>query len=83
MRILQTSKFGKLRKKIREEVERDSLKRAILEVEKNPEAGKKLKARIWRVILGNSGDTIPIPENWVMSPNSGDSIRNPLNSSGK
>ncbi len=43
MRILQTSKFEKLRKKIREEAERDSLKRAILEVEKNPEAGKKLK----------------------------------------
>jgi len=43
MRILQTSKFEKLRKKTREEAERDSLKRAILEVEKNPEAGKKLK----------------------------------------
>lgn len=43
MKILETSKFQRLRKKIREDVERNSLKEAIIEVEKNPHAGKKLK----------------------------------------
>ena len=43
MKILETSKFQRLRKKIREEAERNSLKEALMEVEKNPEAGKKLK----------------------------------------
>jgi len=43
MKILETSKFERLRKKIREETERNSLKEALLKVEKNPEAGKKLK----------------------------------------
>jgi len=43
MKILETSKFQRLRKKIREEAERNSLKEALTEVEKNPEAGKKLK----------------------------------------
>ena len=43
MRILETSKFQKLRKKIREDAERASLKEAILGVEMNPAAGKKLK----------------------------------------
>ena len=43
MKILETSKFQRLRKKTREEAERNSLKEALMEVEKNPEAGKKLK----------------------------------------
>jgi len=43
MRILETSKFQKLRRKIREDAERTSLKEAILGVEMNPAAGKKLK----------------------------------------
>ena len=43
MKTLETSKFQRLRKKIREEAERNSLKEALMEVEKNPEAGKKLK----------------------------------------
>jgi mRNA-degrading endonuclease RelE of RelBE toxin-antitoxin system len=43
MKILETSKFQRLRKKIREEAERNLLKEALLEIEKNPEAGKKLK----------------------------------------
>ena len=43
MKILETSKFERLRKKIREDAERNSLKEAIMEVEKNPHAGKKLK----------------------------------------
>ena len=43
MKILETSKFQRLRKKTREEAERNSLKEALMEVEKNPEAGKKRK----------------------------------------
>jgi mRNA-degrading endonuclease RelE of RelBE toxin-antitoxin system len=43
MKTLETSKFQRLRKKIREEAERNSLKEALMEVEKNLEAGKKLK----------------------------------------
>ncbi len=43
MKILETSKFQRLRKKIREDAERDSLKEAIMEVEKNAHAGEKLK----------------------------------------
>jgi len=43
MKILGTSKFERLRKKIREDVERNSLREAIMEVRKNPDAGKKLK----------------------------------------
>jgi len=43
MRILETSKFQRLRKKTREEAERSSLREAIRQIEKNPEAGKKLK----------------------------------------
>ena len=43
MRILETSKFERLRKKIREDAERSPLKEAIAEVGMNPAAGKKLK----------------------------------------
>jgi mRNA-degrading endonuclease RelE of RelBE toxin-antitoxin system len=43
MKILETSKFQRLRKKIREDAERNSLKEAIMEVRKNPHAGEKLK----------------------------------------
>jgi mRNA-degrading endonuclease RelE of RelBE toxin-antitoxin system len=43
MKILETSKFQRLRKKVREEAERSSLREAIRQIEKNPEAGKKLK----------------------------------------
>jgi mRNA-degrading endonuclease RelE of RelBE toxin-antitoxin system len=43
MKVLETSKFERLRKRIRDEAERQSLKEAIIEVEKHPEAGKKLK----------------------------------------
>ena len=43
MKIRETSKFERLRKKIREDAERDSLKEAIMEVIKNSHAGKKLK----------------------------------------
>lgn len=43
MKILETSKFQRLRKKIREDAERNSLRDAILEIENNPLAGKKMK----------------------------------------
>jgi mRNA-degrading endonuclease RelE of RelBE toxin-antitoxin system len=43
MKILETSKFQKQRKKIRAETERRSLKKALAEIEKTPDAGKKLK----------------------------------------
>ena len=43
MKILETSKFQKLRKRTRSEIERSGLKKAIAEIEKNPDAGKKLK----------------------------------------
>ena len=40
MRILETSKFKKLRKKIKEEIEISALKEAIMRIMENPEAGK-------------------------------------------
>ncbi len=43
MRILETSKFLKLRKKLREDEERESLREAVLQVLENPESGKRLK----------------------------------------
>jgi mRNA-degrading endonuclease RelE of RelBE toxin-antitoxin system len=43
MKILETAKFQRLRKKIRSEAERNALKEAIKEVGGNPETGKKLK----------------------------------------
>jgi mRNA-degrading endonuclease RelE of RelBE toxin-antitoxin system len=43
MRLFETSKFQKLRKKLKDEEERDSLKNAVLHVLENPEVGKKLK----------------------------------------
>ena len=43
MRILETSKFKKLRKKIKEEIKISALKEAIMRIMENPEAGKKLK----------------------------------------
>ena len=43
MKLLETSKFKKLRKKLKEEHEKRALKDAIHEIIKNPGAGKKLK----------------------------------------
>lgn len=43
MRTVETSKFRRLRKKIRSEPERDSLRKALAEVLKDPDAGKRLK----------------------------------------
>jgi len=43
MKLVETSKFKKLRKKIKEDQERKALREAILKILENPEVGKKLK----------------------------------------
>jgi mRNA-degrading endonuclease RelE of RelBE toxin-antitoxin system len=43
MKLVETSKFQKLRKKIRENAEREALRKAIEEIIETPHAGKKLK----------------------------------------
>lgn len=43
MRLLETPKFQKLRSKLKEEIERDALRTAVLAVLENPTTGKKLK----------------------------------------
>ena len=43
MKLLETSKFKKLRKKKKEETEKEALKEAIMRIIEDPEAGKKLK----------------------------------------
>ncbi|MGA2533942.1 MAG: type II toxin-antitoxin system RelE/ParE family toxin [Candidatus Aminicenantales bacterium] len=43
MRLLETSKFQKLRSKLKEERERDALRTAVLAVLEDYSAGKKLK----------------------------------------
>ena len=51
MRIYETSKFKRLRKKLRSENEKEALKRAIAEVAADPRVGKPLKGEfksLWR-----------------------------------
>jgi mRNA-degrading endonuclease RelE of RelBE toxin-antitoxin system len=43
MRLLETSKFGKLRSRLKDDAEREALKGAVLAVAENPLSGKKLK----------------------------------------
>jgi mRNA-degrading endonuclease RelE of RelBE toxin-antitoxin system len=43
MRLLETSKFQKLRKKLKDPEERDALRQAVLELLEDPGSGKKLK----------------------------------------
>lgn len=43
MRRVETSKFKRLRKKIKQEQEKEELKKAIMKIAENPNAGKKLK----------------------------------------
>jgi len=43
MKLVETAKFQKLRKKIREDSERTALRRAIEEIIEAPQSGKKLK----------------------------------------
>jgi putative component of toxin-antitoxin plasmid stabilization module len=47
MRLLETSKFQKSRKKLKDEEEKAALKEAVLRVIEDPEAGKKLKGEFW------------------------------------
>ena len=46
MRLFETAKFQKLRKKLKDEGERDALKQAVLQVLEDPDAGKKLKGEL-------------------------------------
>ncbi len=43
MRLVETAKFQKLRKKVKEKQEKEALKKAIIKILENPEEGKKLK----------------------------------------
>jgi mRNA-degrading endonuclease RelE of RelBE toxin-antitoxin system len=43
MKLKETARFQKLRKKLKEKSERDALKEAISTILGNPESGKKLK----------------------------------------
>jgi len=46
MKLLETSKFAKLRKRIKDESETEALKSAIEEIRKEPQIGKKLKGEL-------------------------------------
>jgi mRNA-degrading endonuclease RelE of RelBE toxin-antitoxin system len=46
MKLLETSKFAKLRRKLRDEDERAALRAAIEEILNDPQAGKKLKGEL-------------------------------------
>jgi hypothetical protein len=46
MRLLETAKFKKQREKLRSELERQALKKAIGKILENPLAGKKLKGEL-------------------------------------
>ncbi|RPI79627.1 MAG: hypothetical protein EHM45_02180 [Desulfobacteraceae bacterium] len=46
MILLETAKFAHLRKKVRDEDEREELKAAILDVRDRPEIGKKLRGEL-------------------------------------
>ena len=43
MKIYETSKFHKLRKKLKEQTEKEALKAAVQHIAKDPEVGKKLR----------------------------------------
>jgi plasmid stabilization system protein ParE len=43
MRLFETPKFQKFRKKLKDEAEKGAIRDAVLEILGNPEAGKKLK----------------------------------------
>ncbi|HEB36439.1 hypothetical protein LCGC14_1000550 [marine sediment metagenome] len=43
MKIHETTKFNKLRTRLKEKTEKEALKEAIIEVAKDPQSGKKLK----------------------------------------
>jgi mRNA-degrading endonuclease RelE of RelBE toxin-antitoxin system len=43
MRLVESSKFKRLRKKLKQEQEKEELKKAIVRIMEDPNAGKKLK----------------------------------------
>ncbi len=58
MKIYETAKFKRLRKKLRSALEREALKKAIIGVAGNPKAGKPLKGEfkeLWRYAYSVSG----------------------------
>lgn len=46
MRLVETAKFKKLRKKLKHEQEKVELKKAVLNIAEKPNAGKKLKGEL-------------------------------------
>ncbi|NQT79489.1 MAG: type II toxin-antitoxin system RelE/ParE family toxin [Candidatus Aminicenantes bacterium] len=56
MRLVETAKFKKLRKKIKEKQEKEALKEAIVKILENPEDGKKLKGEF--INLRSFRDTV-------------------------
>ena len=58
MKIYETAKFKRLRKKLRGKLEREGLKKAIAAVAVNPKVGKPLKGEfkdLWRYSYAVSG----------------------------
>jgi len=58
LKIYETAKFKRLRKKLRSNLEREALKKAIDVVAANPQAGKPLKGEfkdLWRYSYAISG----------------------------
>ena len=58
MRIYETAKFKRLRKKLRSQQEKEALKRAIAAVAADPRAGKPLKGEfksLWRFSYNVAG----------------------------
>jgi hypothetical protein len=49
MILRETSKFSKLRKKVKSQTERDALKAAVIAIRDNPLIGKKLKGELDRL----------------------------------
>ncbi|NLH76032.1 MAG: hypothetical protein GX465_03240 [Acidobacteria bacterium] len=74
MRLLETAKFQRLRKRLKDRQEHDALKEAVLRILEDPSAGKKLKGefkdllsyrfqvrgRARRLIYKRDGDTITL-----------------------
>lgn len=60
MILRETSKFSKLRKKIKSQAERDALKTAVIAIRDNPLIGKKLKGELdhlWSISYHTGGQT--------------------------
>ncbi len=68
MKIYETAKFKRLRKKLRSKLEREALKQAVAAVAANPKVGKPLKGEfkdLWRysyALIGQERRLIYQPE---------------------